>query len=942
MLLRAAFIIGFLLSVDVLPAAETSAAPKGEYSAAEQLTAVLRQPTAVFAPQDTVIAELSVQNRNNNGDKKYHLHAALYAGGKPVAELETAITANGQHALPVSFIAPDNDGIYEIIVTARLPLKVPVQILDIRRPFTGQVLTARLSFAVVNPNAPPRPDGDLTLSPVKKDCLTQKETQGGGSNGLRLFNPQEMTLGRLNPSVIFRLPQREGTKSSNANEALRTGDTDQPATLRLPIPIDDIGKPHLIEITYPLHAQPQQTPQQLGAAITELLDGRWETITAEKISIADEIVRDKRLEPSGTHKILFWAKTKNPELVIVNLTQTDMPTLHSVRVAALQPPNNGETLRIPKRFAGTPQRKLFGIISGNPFKGTDSPADEYNAVSQLTDTLCHNGYDGVMLTVLSAGERLSAGVLELLFRQFDRDALTFIPVIAAETPEEQDVLPDKIRELTERYGKHPSFGGVSVYHNGRWSAANVLNTALFYHPSDSGYVSVPADYQNRRRFVKQLTQSDVLTFFDGGERLPTGEQDSLTDLLAAYRRLPPKPFKTFEHNPDENSAETSLQPLTVRSLNTEDGLYVYLVNDAPYQIDADITFAAGVQTRITELSGRRMIRPLNRSVWRATLLPYDLLAVKLDSANAAVQKVSVIRPPEICGEKGTIKEKSDELGQRIYAARNGVLWDQLPNAGFDDIGTDQVPAGRETGCDLAAWNVFGPPTFTAVRETQTVYAGQGSAKLINTGTESGTLLTAAFSPPQTGRLWIAAFVGFPDGTQRIPLNFVLAAEHGGKVHYRHAEVGENLKPYLVKAELKNGIRWQQVIVPFDELPIDKANKVRIGFQVTAPATLWIDAVKLYPVSFFSNEMIELQKVLVAADTRFKQERFSELLTLLESPQCQFLYKNVPLPTLVPKPAVSAAAAPVSENRSTAGNAVDAGTTSDKPSLYQRFKGWFVK
>ncbi|MDR3233269.1 MAG: hypothetical protein LBT46_06365 [Planctomycetaceae bacterium] len=940
-LFRIAVITGFLLLVNVKAAEPQSPA----------LNAVLRSQTSVFAPGEPVLIDLTLNNSNNNNERnnerKYHLHVALLAEGKPLAELETAIIANAPQALPVSFAAPENDGVYEITAMAKLPM----QVFDIRRNLTGQgqALTVRQHFAVINPNLPVRGDGDLTLSPLKRDLLEDR----GEDSGRRFFLP--MPQGHLKPlnpsamlpSAVFRLPAVGLGKKETPppSDTLSGTVSDAPvlnvnaAALRLPIPVEETGKPYLIEIGYPLN-----TRQQLGAAVEE--DAA--ITSAARIDIADEIVRDKRLEMSGTHKILFWAKSKKPELILVNLLQPEKkPAVNSIRVAGLLPPGT----RIPKRFEGVASRKLTAVISGNAFKGCETVPAAYNAVSQLTDSLCYNGYDGAMLTVLSGNVHLSDTVLELLFQQFDRDRLTFIPVIEADTLEKNAVQNGGwqgfVRELTQRYASRPSFGGVSILHNGRWSAAEVPHTALFYHPADGGYVSVPADYQNRRRFVKQLAQADTLTFFDGGERLPAGEQDALTDLLAAYRKLPPLLFRTFDgknsggktfankniaaadQSPDK-FPEQSLQPLTVRSLNADGGLYVYLVNDAPYQIDADVTFAAGVQTQITELSGRRMIRSLNNKVWRATLLPYDLLAVKLDSPDTVIQNVSVIRPPEICGEKGSIKEKTDELGQRIYAARNGVVWDQLPNSGFEE-GDAYVP--------LTGWQPFGTAAFSAVQDTQTAYSGQSSAKLTNTGTESGTLLTLPFSPPQTGRLWIAAFVGVPEAAEQIPLNFVLTAEHGGRTLYRHAAVGENLKPYIAKAVPKNGVRWQQVIVPFDQLPPDNSDNIRIGFQVTNQATLWIDEVKVYPVSFSSNEMIELQKVLVTADARFKQERFSELLTLLESPQCQFLFSNVPLPMLVPKPALSEISAPVAERAKTD----DADSSpAEKPTLYQRFKGLFVR
>ncbi|MGL6195505.1 MAG: family 10 glycosylhydrolase, partial [Thermoguttaceae bacterium] len=48
----------------------------------------------------------------------------------------------------------------------------------------------------------------------------------------------------------------------------------------------------------------------------------------------------------------------------------------------------------------------------------------------------------------------------------------------------------------------------------------------------------PSDVQNRRRFARQLALADCQVFIDGGNYLTLGQEDAITDMLAAYRALP--------------------------------------------------------------------------------------------------------------------------------------------------------------------------------------------------------------------------------------------------------------------------------------------------------------------------------------------------------------------------------------------------------------------
>jgi len=85
---------------------------------------------------------------------------------------------------------------------------------------------------------------------------------------------------------------------------------------------------------------------------------------------------------------------------------------------------------------------------------------------------------------------------------------------------------------------------------------------------------------------------------------------------------------------------------------------------------------------------------------------------------------------------------------------------------------------------------------------------------------------------------------------------------------------------------------------------------------------------LYPVRFSSNEMLELQKMLVVAHQWSSSGRVSDLMSLLEDYWMQFLFEHVPV-ALPPPSAVVASNPPPSK----------VAAPPKTPTLYQRMKGW---
>ena len=1236
-----AFLATFFALAVVISSSIVNAQPAGSFS----LECTFRGGEGIVAPQQSLILDVILRPASPNVTVSApltlnaHLINLSLSEPRTLAGFTTQITPNVP--LPMSFVTPDNDGLYEIALTviheqqtrAFLPMTVA-------HPHTR----VQHQFVVLGSHVLPRPTGDWTLIDRRNLSLTEKPHADLPSRRLlptlsqlppfprvaelpritdfprpveliglisRPFHrqdssmppivlPSELDFNSGNLFLHFPAPQGHFLERSEQNpdfSALSPAGSDGYTWHVLPMDTE-IGKPYLVEIDYPVNI-----PQTLGVAIVEdcpnwgqYADSARFVNDAVDIHVTKEIVQDAHTETVATHRILFWATTKHPDLVLVNRQPHREALFRNIRIARVVMPGMQGNQRLPKLFEGAAQRKRIGQIQVSNFfssfvngeetmnssavvtdwQGNPHPVvvvnrkKAYEETSRLLNTLSRGGYDGVTLTMLS---KMSAPHVldtydgyEIMFRRFSNEGLTLIPAIEFDMPlpsleqllrqhpgiiEEivigdpaerrynllhpavQQAMMETVLELVDRFGHHPSFGGIAIvlspetyaqlpfpftlYQPGdhvfmqfrqdtegkldvpfpdeqylrqtlpiqqflvqknavrlqflqskpvwetwvRWRAAKVsefyanlaqhisgrqeatgrsntplylLGGTMFDQPeiqqfctptlpqnfaplqaiqllgfdlpllsqaeslhflkpvivsnkknhaydgldfadiaplfSQSGmlsgvqfvhtssgtaagsrsdyFVTTPAHIQSRKRFVRQLAQADVLMFMDAGVMLPFGQEPAQFDLLDTYRRLPPVPFQTFQPSTQQPSAETasSLQPLTVRYTNVPDGMIIYIVNDAPFAVEADFFFTADFRSTIMELTEHRMIRSLNRNpqragshTWRASLLPYDLLAIRINDANAKIESVTVHRPPSV---DDTLRQRVEELKQRVHTARDGVPpLNGLVNADFEspvfgrgvsnDDHTARKPVNAEwlpdTEAIIPGWQRYGN-SLIAVLDQTVASTGQHSVKLTNNSAEPGTFASQPFDLPATGRLDVSMFIGVPAESQSLPLSVVLSAKHLGQPLHRSAPIGETLMPLLANVEPRNGVRWHRVIVPF-RFPLEPLEEVRIGVQYSGIGTIWIDDIALQHVSFSPNEIIELHKKLAVADRRYSAGRVSDLISLLEGHWTQFLFEHVPVS--MPQPAVSMAKPPIT---------TEIAAPPPSPTLYQRVRELF--
>lgn len=436
-----------------------------------------------------------------------------------------------------------------------------------------------------------------------------------------------------------------------------------------------------------------------------------------------------------------------------------------------------------------------------------------------------------------------------------------------------------------------------------FASGSALPGSLFFRDASRGRNMLPAEHQSRRRFVRQLAQSDLRVVFDGGRTLPAGESGPLSAFWAAFRKLPNLPFQEFTQPAESRDAKAnppeaeSLQPLTVRFARVENRLVVYLVNDAPFGVDADLSFAVTGNGRLVELGGLRKVNePEYRGTsasWSVALEPYDFVAVALEDPGASLRRVKVRRPREFCDEGGVLEQEIDRFRERIQTtARFGVRGEGPANADFEVL----PPSPPAPPGDVPHWTSFGNPRLTVSRDDQRRFSGQASLRISgDAGLKAtpGAVFSDAFPVPTTGRLYAVLHVGIPETAGNLPVNVLLSARHRDRPLYRSYTPAPDWLPSLLQATPVSGIRWQQIVVPFDRLPIDSMEDLRIGFELTDRGEVWIDNLRLFQVSLSRQETNEFLILVNAADVRRRSQRYSELLAILEGYWAGFLAEHAP-------------------------------------------------
>ncbi len=419
---------------------------------------------------------------------------------------------------------------------------------------------------------------------------------------------------------------------------------------------------------------------------------------------------------------------------------------------------------------------------------------------------------------------------------------------------------------------------------------------LFYHPPQEvrlsgfdavspiqpSYLSILAQPTMagavvRQRFSTALAKTDAQILCDGGWRIPQGQEPMLRSWFAAFRRLPNLSFEDVI--PEEGK---STQPVRIRQARRGSELFLYWVNEAafPVTVQARVRYPEGATFR--ELSGSRPLVPPKPAEdgtawWTLQLDPYDLLAVRVSSADVSFREVKVVWPQEASQVVETLVR---ELSERAATLSNPPPYTVLENGQFE-------PQAGET--PLAGWTAS-PANDGEIRLDRDIrHGGESSLYMASRGAEV-SVVSHAFPAPRTGRLTVSLWVRTRDPSRQPPLRVVLAGTQRGEPFVRYAEVGLSPAGRNVPAV---GVEWSPIVIEVRDLPMAGLSPLQLRFALLGPGEVWIDDVQLCELAFGKQERLELFKRIAPVEANFRNGQIADCIRTLESFWPQYLIRNVP-------------------------------------------------
>jgi hypothetical protein len=386
--------------------------------------------------------------------------------------------------------------------------------------------------------------------------------------------------------------------------------------------------------------------------------------------------------------------------------------------------------------------------------------------------------------------------------------------------------------------------------------------------------SSPSQALNRRRFAHSLATLDSQSLFDGGWMLPLGQEEAISDWVAAYRKLPAGKFTTVPNCP---------QPLTVRTGQTTAGTIVYFVNDSRWDITVQTQTNAPAGAVPLELAGKHASNQAGAN-WTVELGPYDLAVFQIEATN-----VQLFSPQVDMGQaRPALVAAVEDLKRRRMVLQSPPLLPALPNAGFE------MPA---VGNQIPGWTVTAGGEIKI--DTNNPHAGNQSLRF-SSGAGWTTLHSEPFAVPKTGRIAVSVWLRVDNAANQPEMRLAVEGLPPGRQFYRGGSAGAGTGT-LIPAQ------WKQIVFPVDDLPPEGLQQLRFRVDLAGGSSVYLDDVELSDLMFTNSELIQLSKIIALEDFQLNGNQLGDCQYELDGYWPRFLKANVPLPAPIaaaPRPADS--------------------------------------
>ena len=383
----------------------------------------------------------------------------------------------------------------------------------------------------------------------------------------------------------------------------------------------------------------------------------------------------------------------------------------------------------------------------------------------------------------------------------------------------------------------------------------------------------------RRQFVHDLATSDSQVLLAGGRMAMFGQEKTLKELIAAFRRLPAKPFQTV--GPDHRIG----QPIVTRTLSHNGETYIYLVNDSPWPTTAVYSLTGG-SYKVRSLGNWEV--PETRAAqgtrkWSVRLRPYDFVAASFSTPNVQVLQWQAIVDREAVQE---LVHSIDDVEGRLQR-RHGPPRQVLKNPGFDVAGGNQA---------LVGWQAATGAGIT-VRLERDASRGDNHALYLRsippTNWTNGPIVwvrSDKFPPPPSGRIAVLAWMRTRDAAQQPRVRMVIEGGSDGGRFVRHREFGAT---NTSQRAIPLREAWSPHLFAVSDLPRTGLNDLRIGFDLRGTGEVWIDQIEVYDIWLNNHEFETISQRIEIARQNLKRGQLNDCKDLLNSYWAQSLRLTIP-------------------------------------------------